>query len=38
MESIMTPVLAFLEWYQWIMVAALVGLIIFYVQYKKRNM
>ena len=29
---------AFLEWPQYVAIAALVGLIIFYVQYKKRNM
>jgi len=35
---VQAPILGFLEWYQWIMVVALIGLIIFYFQMKKRNM
>ena len=40
MENIVTPVLGFLglEWPQYIAILALVTLIIFYVQYKKRQM
>lgn len=40
MESIMTPILGFLglEWPQYIAIIALIALIVFYMQYKKRNM
>ncbi len=30
--------LAFLVWYQWLAVVALIGLVIFWVQYRKRQM
>lgn len=33
-----TPVLGFLEWWQWVALVALIGLIIFYTQLKKRQM
>ena len=40
MESIVTPILGLLgmEWPQYVLILALIAFIIFYVQYKKRNM
>lgn len=40
MQSITTSMLGLLglEGYQWILVVLLIGLIIFYMQYKKRSM